>query len=174
MKKRNKTGLEFEVDKLTSSIENVKSGDSFPTEISLLTNVEVKGLTRKTGWQFNWMTELKLPSREIYKLTITNNPNIIQGVVSLEVKRDHVYMHLIESAPFNIGKNKTYLGVPGNLVAFACKLSFQRGGEGYVSFLSKTKLIEHYEKSLGAVHVGGRNMVITTETALKLTNKYFK
>ena len=83
-------------------------------------------------------------------------------------------MHLIESAPFNIGKEKTYLGVPGNLVAFACKLSFQRGGEGYVSFLSKTKLIEHYEKSLGAVHFGGHNMVITTEIALKLINKYFK
>lgn len=174
MKKHNKIGLEFEVDKLTNSIENVKSGDSFPTEISLLTKVEVKELTKKNGWQFNWMSELKIPTREVYKLTITNNPNIIQGVVSLEVKADHVYMHLIESAPFNIGKSKTYLGVPGNLVAFACKLSFQRGGEGYVSFLSKTRLIEHYEKSLGAVHVGGRNMVITTETALRLTNKYFK
>ena len=174
MKKRKETGLEFEVDKLTNSIENVKSGDSFSTEISLLTKAEVKELTRKAGWQFNWMSELKLPSREVYKLTITNNPNIIQGVVSLEVKTDHVYMHLFESAPFNIGKRKTYLGVPGNLVAFACKLSFQRGGEGYVSFLAKTRLIEHYEKSLGAVHIGGRNMVITTETALKLTNKYFK
>jgi len=174
VKIRKDIGLEFEVDKLTNSIENVKSGDTFPTEISLLIKVEVKGLIKKNGWQFNWTSELKLPSREVYKLTITNNPNIIQGVVSLEVKTDHVYMHLIESAPFNIGKNKTYLGVPGNLVAFACKLSFQRGGEGYVSFLSKTKLIDHYEKSLGAVHIGGGNMVITTETALKLTNKYFK
>jgi hypothetical protein len=52
-------------------------------------------------------------------------------------------MHLIESAPFNIGRNKIYYGVPGNLVAFACKLSFERGGEGYVSFLSKTRLIGH-------------------------------
>lgn len=174
MKKQKEKGLDFEVDKLTNSIENVKSRDSFPTEISLLTKAEVKGMTKKNGWQFNWVSELKVPAREVYKLTITNNPNIIQGVVSLEVKADHVYIHLIESAPFNIGKSKTYLGVPGNLVAFACKLSFQRGGEGYVSFLSKTKLIAHYEKSLGAVHVGGRNMVITTETALLLTNKYFK
>lgn len=174
MKKRKEIGLEFKVDKLTNSIENVKSGDSFPTEISLLTKVEVTGLTKKNNWQFNWASELKIPTREVYKLTISNNPAIIQGVISLEVKADHVYMHLIESAPFNIGKNKTYLGVPGNLVAFACKLSFQRGGEGYVSFLSKTKLIEHYEKSLGAIHFGGHNMVITTEAALKLTNKYFK
>jgi len=83
-------------------------------------------------------------------------------------------MHLIESASFNIGKTKVYLGIPGNLVAFACKLSFQRGGEGYVSFIAKTKLIDHYIGTLGAVHFGGYLMVITTESALKLIGKYFK
>ncbi len=140
----------------------------------MLRKTDVKGLATKNGWQFDWENELKIPTREIYKLTISNNPAIIQGLISLEVKTDFVYMHLIESAPFNIGNNKTYLVVPGNLVAFACRLSFQRGGEGYVSFLSNTKLIEHYEKSLGAVHFVGNLMVITTEIALKLTNKYFK
>jgi hypothetical protein len=174
VKKQKEIGLDFEIDKLTNSIENVKSGDSFQTEISLLTKIDLKTVSKKNGWQFSWAAEYKTLNREVYKLTIINNPSIIQGIISLEVKTDHVYMHLIESAPFNIGKGKTYLGVPGNLVAFACKLSFQRGGDGYVSFLSKTKLIEHYEKSLGAVHFGGHNMVITTETALKLTNKYFK
>lgn len=173
MKTQTEIGLDFEVDKLTNSIENVSSGDSFPTEVSQLIRSELKGLTNKIGWQFNWTNEFKSPTREVFKLTITNNPNIIQGIVSLEVKTDHVYMHLIESAPFNRGKNKTYLGVPGNLVAFACKLSFQRGGEGYVSFLSKTNLIEHYKKALGAVNFGGHNMVITTEAALRLINKYF-
>lgn len=174
MKKRTETGLDFTVDKLTNSIENTKTGDSFTTEISLVEMNDLKGLIRKNGWQFNWASEFKNPSREVYKLTITNNFHIIQGVISLEVKTDHVYMHLLESAPFNIGKDKVYFGVPGNLVAFACRLSFQRGGEGYVSFLSKTKLIEHYEKSLGAIHFGGHKMVITTENALILTNKYFK
>jgi len=82
-------------------------------------------------------------------------------------------MHLIESATFNVGKDKTYLGVPGNLVAFACKLSFQRGGQGYLSFLAKTKLIDHYINTLGAVHFGGHLMVINTDAALKLINKYF-
>jgi hypothetical protein len=89
------------------------------------------------------------------------------------VKSDHVYMHLIESAPFNIGKHKTYFGVPGNLVAYACKLSFQRGGEGYVSFLAKTNLINHYIETLGADHFGSQLMVINSESALKLINKYF-
>ena len=173
MKKQRASGLDFQIDKLTNSIENIQSGDSFPTEISLLTGLELKGISRKSGWRFNWNSEFKSPEREVYKLTISNNPNIIQGVVSLEVNPDHVYMHLIESAPFNIGKNKTYLGVPGNLVAFACKLSFQRGGEGYVSFVAKTKLIKHYIESLGAVRFGDQLMVINTDSALKLINKYF-
>ena len=83
-------------------------------------------------------------------------------------------MHLVESAPFNKGKGKMYAGVPGNLVAFACKLSFQRGHEGNVSFLSKSQLIEHYEKTLGAFHFGGRVMIIETQSALELIDKYFQ
>ena len=94
-------------------------------------------------------------------------------MVSLEIKLDHVYMHLVESAPFNKGKLKMYAGVPGNLVAFACKLSFQRGHSGNVSFISKTQLIQHYNESLGAMHIGGRIMIIDTTAALKLINKYF-
>lgn len=173
MQKQLIKGLDFIIDKLTNSIENVQSGDSFPTDISLLTIEELKKITKKNGWRFNWVSEIKVPERDIYKLTIANNPNIIQGIISLEVKADHVYMHIIESAPFNIGRQKTYFGVPGNLVAFACKLSFQRGSEGYVSFTAKTKLIDHYIESLGAVHFGGHLMVITTPSALKLVNKHF-
>ena len=83
-------------------------------------------------------------------------------------------MHLVENAPFNKGNGKMYAGVAGNLVAFACRLSFQRGYEGNVSFLSKSLLIEHYEKTLGAFHFGGRVMIIETKAALNLINKYFK
>ena len=82
-------------------------------------------------------------------------------------------MHLVESAPFNKGKTKVYAGVPGNLVAFACKLAFQRGHEGNVSFFSKTQLVQHYIDSLGAMHFGGRVMIIDTNAALRLINKYF-
>ena len=71
------------------------------------------------------------------------------------------------------GKSKIYMGVPGNLVAFACKLSFQRGHEGNVSFISKSQLIQHYIDTLGAMHVGGRILVIDTIASLKLIDKYF-
>lgn len=139
----------------------------------LIAKSDLKPITKKNGWRFNWIFEYKQPEREVFKLTIVNNSAIIQGLISLEIKPDHVFMHLIESAPFNIGRGKVYYGVPGNLVAHACKLSFQRGGEGYVSFIAKTKLINHYIETLGAVPSAGHLMVITTNTALKLIDKYF-
>lgn len=173
MKKSGNKGLNFLIDKLTNSIENVVTGDSFATEISILSKDDLKLVTKKNGWLFNWKEEFSMPEREVYKLNIVNNPSIIQGLISLEVKPDHVFMHLIENAPFNKGKTKMYAGVAGNLVAFACRFSFQRGHEGNVSFISKTQLIEYYEKSLGAFHFGGRLMVVETKAALKLIDKYF-
>ena len=127
MKKRTTKGLNFVIDKLTNSIENRITGDSFTTSIIHLTREDLKAVTKKNGWVFDWKFELNQPEREVYKLTTTENQNVIQGLISLEIKFDHVYMHLVESAPFNKGKEKVYEGVPGNLVAFACRLSFQRG-----------------------------------------------
>lgn len=59
-------------------------------------------------------------------------------------------------------------------MAFACKLSFERGFEGNVSFIAKTQLIDHYIKTLGAFHFGGHVMIIETMAAIKLINRYFK
>lgn len=165
--------IEIEIDKLTNSIENVRTGDCFLTDNMLVDRADIKAISKANGWLFDWKSEFKKADRDIYKLTIVNNPAIIQGLVSLSEKEDHVYMHLIESAPFNLGRDKVYLGVPGNLVAFACRLSFHRGFAGYVSFMAKTKLIKHYEDTLGAVSISGQLMIINNQSALRLVNKYF-
>lgn len=143
MKHSKKHLLDFHVDKLTNSIENVVTKDSFKTDILPLTPKDLKTITKKNGWRFNWADEFKNPDKTVYKLVIVNNVDVIQGLICLTPERDNVFMHLIETAPFNFGKNKMYNGVPGNLVAFACRQSFHRGTEGYVSFHSKTKLIDH-------------------------------
>lgn len=166
--------LDFEVDKLTRSIENAITGDSFQTDISHFTKIDSKQVIKKNGWLFDWTKEVNSNDREVYKLTIQNNPGIIQGIVSLKVEDDHIYINLIESAPFNRGKGKIYLGVPGNLLAYACRLAFQKGYDGFVSFHAKTKLIAHYEKTLGAYHYGGHLMIINTIAAKVLVDKYFK
>jgi len=120
------------------------------------------------GEEYNDLT------KEVYKLTIVNNPSIIQGLLSVTIESDYVYMNLLESAPFNIGKNKLYEGVSGNLVAYACKLSFQKGFDGFVAFTAKTKLIEHYEKTLGAYHFKNQRMILETNASKILVEKYFK
>jgi hypothetical protein len=142
--------------------------------VSPILKEELRPIKKGNGWQFDWKYEFEQPDRKVYKLTIAGNPKIIQGLISISDYKDHFYMHLIESAPFNKGKSKLYVGVPGNLVAFICKISWDKGYEGIISFLSKTRLVEHYERMLGAVHVGGHKMIIFPEQALKLIKKYFK
>lgn len=77
MKKQKINYLDFEIDKLTRSVENVLSGDSFPTDISYLTRADLKQVTKKNGWLFNWKKELDIDNRELYKLTIQGNEDII-------------------------------------------------------------------------------------------------
>jgi hypothetical protein len=172
--KQTKYHLDIRIDKLTNSILNTISGDSFQTDVTQLQKDDLKHIKKVTGWNFDWTAESNMKDRKVYKLTIRDNPKIIQGLASISNYSDHFYIHLVESAPFNMGKSKLYEGVPGNLFAFTCKQSIDAGYQGFVSFQSKTKLIEHYEMSLGAIHVGGHKMVIFPQAAMKLTQKYFQ
>ena len=173
MTKKAKYQLDIKIDKLTNSIQNTISRDSFATDVHLARKEDLKNVTKKNLWLFNWQSEFGLKDRQVYKLTIRDNPGIIQGLASISDFKDHYYLHLVESAPFNLGKKKLYEGVPGNLFAFTCKLSWDSGYQGFVAFNSKTRLIAHYEKILGAVHVGDHKMIIFSDQALKLINKYF-
>jgi len=168
-----KTYVDIEIDKLTNSIENVISGDVFDTEVIQLTSKDIKQI-KQSEWLFDWGKQLKLADREIFKLVIKDNTNILQGLISLSDRGEHIFMHLIESAKFNKGKNKIYAGVPGNLVAFACKLAFEKGYEGFLAFDAKTALIKHYQQTLFATPFKGTKMFIETPAALRLINQYFK
>jgi hypothetical protein len=166
-------GIEIEIDKLTHSIENVVTGDSFPTEILPLSTPDLMHLTQKNGWKFDWKQEYMQPNRDVFKLTILWNPTVIQGLISIAQEQGYLEMHLIESAPFNYGKNKMHYGVPGNLIAFACKRSFELGFDGFVAFTAKTVLIDHYVKTLGAVQIGAQRMAIKEKQAFELIKRYF-
>jgi hypothetical protein len=106
VKKIQTPGLNFLIDKLTNSVENVVTGDSFQTEVSLVSTADLKNVTKRNKWLFDRKFEHKQPEREVYKLTISGNPTVIQGLISIEVKTDHVYMHLVENAPFIRAKQK--------------------------------------------------------------------
>lgn len=166
----------FLIDKLTNSIESSTTGKSFDTKVELVLADEIKHVHKKDGWFFNWKKEFKEPERQIYKLTFSES-QVIQGLVSLQPIADEQFieMHLLESAPHNYGTEKEFLGVAGNLVAFACKTSIDLWYEGFVAFTAKTKLVDHYVKSLGAQLIYGQErMAIFPESARKLVTSYFK
>lgn len=129
MRNRSLRHLNFEIDKLTNSIENTLSGEVFDTVITRLVKSDLK-VVKKADWQFDWKLEFRTSQNEVYKLTTVNNPTIIQGLLSIEDKEDHIFMHLIESAKFNKGKGKLYLGVPGNLVALLVKYQMKEDTRG--------------------------------------------
>ena len=171
MKKRETTLVDVEIDKLTNSIENRISGDSFDTEVLPFVPDE-KGY-KKSHWRFDWMLEAKNRQRELSKLIIENNTDIIQGLISISDNNDHVFVHLVENAKFNQGKNRLYQGVAGNLFAYACKLSFDRGYDGFLSFFAKSQLIDHYVKTLGAQKMGGLQLVVDSVAAARLIKRYY-
>ncbi|MBA4407808.1 MAG: hypothetical protein Q8S54_02305 [Bacteroidota bacterium] len=158
------------IDKLTNSIENRISRDSFATDVIELKIEELKSLKKK--WKFDWGREFQTGNK-VYKLVIRFSPEVIQGLVSISDKGDHIFMNLIESTPHNFGKSKIYEGVAGNLVAFACQVSFEKGYGGIVAFEAKTKLIEHYKLTLKAELFAGNRMFIDEKPALLLIEKYF-
>lgn len=168
-----KRGARFVIDKITNSIEKRTNGQSFETSIVLVTADEIKRVHKKDGWYFNWKTEYKEEGRHIYKLTLADD-NEIQGLLSLQPAPHYIEMHLIESAPHNFGAHKEFLGVAGNLVAFACKMSYEMGFDGNVGFTAKTRLKQHYIDTLGAEILFGDRMGLMGNSAKNLVNSYFK
>lgn len=65
MAKQTKYHIGIEIDKLTNSIVNTISGDSFATDVHPLSILDLKNVTRKNGWQFNWAPGFKLTDRNI-------------------------------------------------------------------------------------------------------------
>lgn len=164
--------IAIHIDRLTNSIVDVATQTTLATYVLPLASTDKKHL--KTGWSFDWLSEFQRPQRKIFKLVIANEPPTIQGLLSLGDGGDHIIVHLVENAYFNIGKGKKYEGVGGNLFAFACKHSFERDYDGFVSFLAKSNLVAHYEKALGAHRIGASTrMIIETEAASMLVRQYF-
>jgi len=166
--------IDIMIDKLTPCLVEVSSGKVLQTVFSLAKKEDISGLAKK-GWLFDW-TDDDLRTTNIYKLLIEGD-NIIQGLVSAEVVRGAVYVHLAESAPHNRGANKQFEGVGGHLFAIAMRLSLALGFGGYIYFEAKNmQLVEHYSKTLGAERVPTRiheyRMEVLEENACKIIEKY--
>lgn len=157
------------------------SKEQYRVEFHPLTRHDVKKMVRDGGpqsWEtaFDWSLYFRCSSVEVHKMVITGNDEI-QGCIALEIKEDHVYVHLIESAPHNF-KGKEFLMIGEHLLGFACRRSQQFGFEGAVALQSKTgpkysSLIGYYTSPrIGAAHLGNGYMILDGLSAQRLIMLY--
>lgn len=131
---------------------------------------------QKDGWQFTWKQLGETEGSEFYKLTRMDAPNEIEGVLMLTlINEEMLLMNNVEIAPHNYGSGGKYEHVAGGLIAFACYKNFELGKNYYVGFLSfesKTRLIELYQKKYGATFVAGQKMFFEPKAGKALMKKY--
>lgn len=97
-----KKEVDIEIDRLTNSIVNSITAEVFETEFNKVLKKEIK----KKDWVFDWGMELKDTKNEVYKMTTIENKGIIQGLISLKIDIDFVFVNLVENANFNRGKER--------------------------------------------------------------------
>lgn len=101
-----------------------------------------------------------------YLRTCTDDRRV-QGLISATpiIDAKFIFLHLIEKAPHYMGAEKQYDFVSECLLAFMCKASFEMGFTGYVGFMAKSRLIDHYYKKYGAdlIHPKQNKMCINSE-----------
>jgi hypothetical protein len=117
----------------------------------------------KTGWEFDFDKNFKLPLSQSYVLTTVKTPDIIEGALNFQLLNNEIpYLAYVEIAPQNRTKPKEYKNVAECLIAYACKLSFQQGKAPYhKGFLildvlednleNEQKLINHYRTKYNAL-----------------------
>lgn len=131
---------------------------------------------KKDGWKFNWR-QLSNETGQTYILRTLQFPFQIEGAVHLKTEYEMLVMNALELAPTNVGrKNKRYDHVAGCLIAYACRESFKIDGDyrGFLTFVSKTELIEWYRLKYGAELAIGQRMFIDWDAGSRLIKKYLQ
>lgn len=110
--------------------------------------------------------------RTIYKLTTEADKNIIQGIVSFTITPGVLECGNMETAIHNRGKSAIYTGLGKAMVALCCKISFDNGMDGFITFESKGTLTAYYAR-MGAKNLTHTRMYIDDIKARKLIEQYF-
>jgi len=122
-------------------------------------------------WNFDWAVQVE--RYETYKIVAAESPSEVLGMMSIERQPDFIEVILIESNPNDVGHEKRYRGIPGNLLAFAARLSFNLGNEGFLRLVAKTELIDHYVREYGfSRHGHSQIMILNSAAAARLISTF--
>jgi hypothetical protein len=119
---------------------------------------------------------------EIYKLRLEKE-RLMLGLMAIKDEKDPtiraIKIELLEVDVAHIGSKKKIDFIAGCLIAWACKISIDRGHEGTVYLVPKTSLITHFASAYGFFHIDIRSterplgfMILFSALSQKLIEKY--
>ena len=131
-------------------------------------------ILKSRGWIFDWnvgSTDLITDAGILKALVIDEE---IEGLIEYEIViRDlYVFAHKLEIDPHNRGEKKKHEGIAGILLAYVAKESFNAGCDGFIVFISKSKLYDYYQNQYGAKPLGGLKLHFDTEASKKLIEEF--
>lgn len=146
-----------------------KTQTTIIAEVLPLTAKDLKDIKKGKQFSFNWEQE---KTYDLYKLVLQEKKEIV-GLMSIIYipKELRLEIHLLELSKENVGSEKRLERIAGCLIAYACKLSFSKDYDGFVSLIPKTMLVEHYQKKYGFRPFGGQ-LAVFGKTSENLIQKF--
>lgn len=148
---------------------NPISQEAFEAKISELVSKDYKSIRDSKQFDFDWDKEKTF---QMYKLTLKDEEEILGLMSLIDVPYElRIHLNLIESGKIHQGRDKKLEGIPGCLIAFATRIAFNQGYNGFVSLTPKTRLIDYYIQQYGFSQYG-RNLAIEGEASMNLIKKF--
>lgn len=172
---------EIIIDEITPCLKDSHTNAYVDTDyekIGHISSLTALQMQKYEKWKFDW-SDSDLDDCAIYALYVKDTKQT-QGLIACrEYKnqnqtRGYIEVALAEANPKNVGLEGRYKGVGAHLFSIASRLSLDLGYDGYVTFVSKTDLVQHYIDELHAEVLFGSNMQLGTEASERLVKIYDK
>lgn len=169
------------IDEVTPCLRDNLNNTYVDTTYEIIDSISPKAaseMQKYEKWKFDW-SDQDLRDCLIYALYVEST-KATQGLIACrEYKtqgntKGYIEVVLAEANPKNVGIMGKYKGVGAHLFSIASRLSLDLGYDGFVTFVSKTDLVQHYIDELHAELLFGSNMQLSTNASKYLVEMYDK
>lgn len=126
---------------------------------------------KRTNFDFNWGLE---KMNQVFKLRIVDEDEIL-GLMSLIhfPHEQRIEINLVAVSKENIGQNKVYDRIAGNLIAYACRECVKcYPRHACVSLIPKTDLRQHYVNQYNMIDDGGKHLFFERKNLYNMINNF--
>ncbi len=154
---------------LKNAITFNPTGKKHNAVASIATLKEIK--QHKEYFEFDFEKLLK-DGFILFKITREGEMDMLHGLVAFTPSTGILRCANMELNNLNKRGISLYSGIGKCMVALCCKISFDLGFDGYITFEAKNRLMPYYMR-FGAIKTGGLRMAIETKEAKKIVDLYF-